>query len=74
MGAPCLTIGVEWFLAGALNYRLGTLDIQVHDNWVLPASDYYGLTRHIWAGADFLARDEGRNVNEVSRTGLITEL
>jgi hypothetical protein len=65
---------MEGFLAAALTYRLGTLDIQIHDNRILPASDYHGLTRHIRASVDFLMRDVGRNVNEISGTGLVTEL
>src|SRR5450755_2946907 len=65
---------MEWFLAAALTYGLGTLDIQIHHKRILPASHDHSLTRHIWAGVDFLMRDVGWNVNEISRTGLITEL
>jgi hypothetical protein len=72
--AGTLTTRVEWFLAVAHIYRLGTLDIQIHDHWILPASDYHGLTRDIRAGIEFLMRDGRRHVNEVPRIGLIAEL
>jgi hypothetical protein len=65
---------VEWFLAYALICRLGTLDVEIHDDRILSASDYHCFTRHIWAGVNFLMRDVGRNVNEISRRGLIAEL
>jgi hypothetical protein len=65
---------VEWFLPVALTYRLGTLDIQIHDYGILPASNDDGFTGDIRTGIYFLVRDVGRHVNEVPRTGLITEL
>jgi hypothetical protein len=65
---------VEWSLAFAVIYRLWTLDIQVHDHWILPASDYHRFTRHIWASVNFLMWDEGRNVNKIARRGLIAKL
>jgi hypothetical protein len=65
---------MEWFLAAALTCRLGTLDIQIHDNRILPAPDDHGLTGYIWAGVDFLVRDVRRNVDEISGTGLIAKL
>jgi len=52
--AGTLTTRVEWFLAVALTYRLGTLDIQIHDNRILPASDDHGFTGDIRTGIDFL--------------------
>jgi hypothetical protein len=45
--AASLKVGVEWLLVVAFTNRLGTLDIQIHDNRVLPASDDHGFTRHI---------------------------
>jgi hypothetical protein len=65
---------VEWFLASALIHRLRTLDVQIHNHGILPASDYHCFTRHIWAGVDFLMRDVGRNVNEISGVCLIAKL
>jgi len=65
---------VKWSLAFALVSRLGTLDVEIHDHRILPASDYHRFTRHIWAGVNFLMRDVGRNVNEVPGIGLIAEL
>ena len=65
---------VEWSLAFALICRLGTLDVEIHDHRILPASDYHRFTRHIWAGVNFLMRDVGRNINEISRCRLIAEL
>jgi len=72
--AGTLRIGVEWFFAGALSCRLGTLDIQIHDNRILSASDDHGLTRRIRLCVDFLVRDVGWKVDEISGTGLIAEL
>ena len=69
MATRTLTIGVEGFLVAVLTNRLRTLDIQIHHHRILPTSDYHGLAWHIRAGVDFLMRDVGRNVNEVSRTG-----
>ncbi|HXY49287.1 MAG TPA: hypothetical protein VEI01_07540 [Terriglobales bacterium] len=60
--------------AAALIWRLGTLDVQIHDHGILSASDYHCFTRHIWAGIDFLMRDVGWNVNEIPGVGLIAEL
>jgi hypothetical protein len=65
---------VEWFLATALTDRLRTLDFQVHHDRILPTSHYHGLTRYIHAGVDFLMRDVGRYINEVSGVGFIAEL
>ena len=69
-----LTIGMERFLAAAFACRFGALDIQIHHDRVLSASDDHGLTRHVWTCVDFLMRDVGRDVDEVSWAGLITEL
>jgi hypothetical protein len=69
-----LTTGVEWTLVVTLTQRFGTLDIQVHDNRLLAASDNHGLTRHIWAGVDFLMWDVRRNINEISGFGFVAEL
>lgn len=52
----------------------GTLDIQIHDYGILPASDYDGFTGHIQASVNLLMRHIGWNVNEVARSGLITKL
>ena len=65
---------MEWFLAVSLTDRLGTLDIQIHDHRILPASDDDGFAGDIPTGIEFLMWDIGRHVNEVPRTGLITEL
>jgi hypothetical protein len=65
---------VEWFLATALTDRLRTLDFQVHDDRILPASHYHRLTWHIHTGVDFLMRDVGRYINEISGVSLIAEL
>src|SRR5215469_260910 len=65
---------MKWSLVFALVSRLGTLDVEIHDHRILPASDYHRFTRHIWAGVNFLMRDVGRNVNEISRGRLIAEL
>lgn len=69
-----LTKRVEWFLGAVLADGLGTFDIQIHYNRLLPASHDHGLTWHIRAGIDFLVRDVGRNVDEISGVGLIAEL
>ena len=65
---------MEWFFASALIYRLRTLDVEIHDHRILPASDYHSFTRHIWTGVNFLMRDVRRNVNEISRVCLTAEL
>ena len=65
---------VEWFLVAARTHRLWTLDIQIHDNRILPASDHHRLTRYIYPGIDFLMRDVGRNINEIARAGFVAEL
>ena len=57
-----------------LSCRLGTLDIEIYDDRVLATSDYHCFTGNIWAGIDFLMWDVGRHVNEISGTGLVTEL
>ena len=67
-------MGVEWFLVAVRTHRLWTLDIQIHDNRILPASDHHGLTRYIYPGIDFLMRDVGRNINEIARAGFVAEL
>ena len=64
---------MELLLAFAVIYRLRTLDVQIHHHGFLPASDHNRFTRHIQAGVNFLMRDVGRNVNEVSRVCLIAE-
>lgn len=69
-----LTTRVERFLAAALTGRLRALDVQVHDNRILPASHYYCFTRHIRAGVDLLMRDVGRHIDEISGVGLIAKL
>src|SRR5215472_10611884 len=61
-------------LACAVICRLGALDVEIHDDWVLPASDDHCFTRHIRAGVNFLMRDVRRNINEISRRCLIAEL
>ena len=65
---------VEWLFVSALIYRLRTLDVEIHDHRILPASDDHRFTRHIWTRVNFLMRNVGRNVNEVSRLCLIAEL
>jgi hypothetical protein len=65
---------VEGLLACILSYRLRTLDVQIYDHGILPAPDYYRFTRDIWPGIDFLMRDVGGNVNEVSWVGFVAEL
>jgi len=65
---------MEWFLAFDPICRLGTLDVEIHDHRILAASDYHRLTRHIWAGVNFLMWDVGRNINEISRCRFIAEL
>ena len=64
---------VEWFLVAAVAHGFRTLDVQVHDYRILSASDYHGLARHIGPGVDFLMRDVGRNVDEISGIGLFAE-
>jgi len=65
---------VEWLFASASIYRLRTLDVEIHDHRILPASNDHSFTRHIWTGVNFLMRDVGRNVNEIARVCLTTEL
>ena len=65
---------MECSLVAGLTQRLWTRDIQIHDNWILPASHDHRLTWHVWAGIDFLMGYVGRNVDEISRVGLIAEL
>lgn len=65
---------MEWLLALAMICRLRTLDVQIHDDGILPASDYHCLTWHIRVGVDFLMWDVRRNVNEIARVRLIAEL
>ena len=57
-----------------LTCRLGTLDIEIYDDRVLATSDYHGFTRNIWAGIDFLMRNVGRNIYEISSVRLVAEL
>src|SRR5215471_9213876 len=73
-GAWSLMTWVEWLVAYILNDRFGALDLQIHHHGILAAPDYHGFTRNIWTGINFLMRDVGRNVNEVSWVGLIAEL
>jgi len=65
---------VEWPLACALICRFGTLDVEIHNHWILPASDDHSLARHIRAGVNFLVRDVRRNVNEIPWRCLIAKL
>jgi hypothetical protein len=65
---------VEWFLATALSRRFWALDVQVHDNGILPTSHHHGLTRDILAGVDFLMRDKGWYVDEISGVSLVAKL
>lgn len=65
---------MECFLVTGLTQRLWTRDIQIHDNRILPASYDHRLTWHVWAGIDFLMGYVRRNVDEISRVGLIAEL
>jgi len=74
MSSLSLARGMECFLIAGLTQRLWTRDIQIHHNRILPASYDYCLTRHVWAGIDFLVGYERRNVDEISRVGLIAEL
>jgi hypothetical protein len=69
-----LMMRVKRYLAITRTLRLGTVDVQIHDHRILPASDYDGFTGDIWPGVDFLMRDEGRHVNEVPRISLSAEL
>lgn len=69
-----LTTRVEWFFIGLVSQGLGTLDIEVHNNRFLAASDDHSLTRHIGPGVDFLMRNVRRNINEISRIGFVAEL
>jgi len=68
-----LMMRVKRYLATTRTHRLGTVDIQIHDHRILPASDYDRFTGNIWPGVDFLMRDVGRHVNEVPRIGLSAE-
>jgi hypothetical protein len=65
---------VKRFLTWAFARGLGTLDIQIHDNRILPASDDHSLARHVRVSIDFLMRDVWRNVNEIPGASLIAEL
>lgn len=65
---------VEWFLAFALAYGFRAFDVEVYYYRILPASDNYGLARHVGTGIDFLMRNVGGNVNEVSGVCLIAKL
>jgi len=47
---------VERLLAVALTYKLGAVDIQIHDHRILPASEYDGFTGNTRVGVDFLMR------------------
>ena len=65
---------MEWpFASSALIYRLRTLDVEIHDHRILPTSDYHCFTWDIWTCVNFLMRDKGWNVNEISRACLTTE-
>jgi hypothetical protein len=46
----------EWSLVTAPTVGFEALNIQIQGDRVLIASDYHGLTRHIWAGINFLMR------------------
>src|SRR5580693_266802 len=65
---------MECFLVAGLTQWLCTRDIQIHDNRILPTSYDHRLTRHVWAGIDFLMGYVRRNVDEISSIGLIAEL
>ena len=54
--------------------RFGTLDIEIYDDRVLATSDHHCFTRNIWAGIDFLMRDVGRNIYEISSVRLVRKL
>jgi hypothetical protein len=54
--------------------RLDGLDFEVHNDWVLPASDHHTLERLVWACVNLLVRNEWRHVNEIAWTGFGGEL
>jgi len=71
---PDLISRVEWLLAVVFTHRLWALDIEIHHDWILPASHHHCLAGHICAGIDFLMWNVRRNVNEISGAGLLAKL
>src|SRR5215471_12259982 len=68
-----LATRMEWLFASVASFRFGTLDIEVHDNRLLTASDDHSLTREVGIGIDLLVRHIRRHVNKVARTSLVAE-
>lgn len=60
--------------SAALVSRFGTLDVQIHHDGILPASDDHCLAWHIRSTIDLLMRDIRRHVNEIASVRLIAEL
>lgn len=65
---------VKGSLVCALTYRFRTLDLEIHDHRILPASNYHSFAWHIRTGVNFLMRDVRRNVNEIPGACFVTEL
>ena len=53
--------------------RLRTFEIQIHDDWILPASDHHRLAWLIGRSVDLLVWNERRYVDKIARPGLAGE-
>src|SRR5580700_3027869 len=52
---------------------LGAFEVKIHHDRVLTAAYHDGFTRLVGESVDLLMRHEGRNVDEVARSGLAAE-
>ena len=58
---------------GRARCGLRAFDIEIHHDWVLPASYDHSLDRFVGARVDLPMRHERRDIDEVARTGFVDE-
>src|SRR5215470_11726076 len=56
---------------GRIATRLGTRNIEIHHDRLLPAAHYHSFNRLVGPSVDLLMRDVRRHVDEVAGAGLI---
>jgi hypothetical protein len=61
-------------LTGCRGSPLGTLEIKIHYDWILPAAHHDGFAWLISPRIDLLVWNIGRHVNEVTWAGFIDKL
>jgi hypothetical protein len=66
--------GVKRIVLRRIRSVFGARDIQIDDDGLLSTANDYCLYRLVFAGVQFLMRNVGRNVDEVSGAGFIDEL